>query len=85
MNSTRERSRDSWRTTLPLRHSDQQQETHTLQAPKPGHENPGESVKLPRRVWYKSQVASQEGHKCQTQKAGGLEQYKKHDQQVMEV
>ena len=36
--------------TLPLRHSEQQQGTHTLQATKPGHEDPGESVKLPRRV-----------------------------------
>ena len=48
MNSIRERSRDSWRTTLPLRYSDQQR--RNPYAPIPGHENPGESVKLPRRV-----------------------------------
>jgi len=50
MNNIRERSRDSWRTTLPLRYSDQQR--RNPYAPIPGHKNPGESVKLPRRVWY---------------------------------
>ena len=37
-----------WRFMLQLRHSDQQLgEIHTLQAPKPGHEDPGESDETP--------------------------------------
>ena len=46
---------------------------HPLLAPWPGHENPGESVKLPRRVVIWCQVASQDEHRCQVQKTGGLE------------
>ena len=38
---------------------------HTLQAPKPGHEDPGESDgNSPGEWWSKSQVASQDEHKC---------------------
>ena len=37
-----------WGSTLPLRHSDQQRgKIHTLQAPRPGHEDPGESDETP--------------------------------------
>jgi len=52
MNRTIECSRDSWRSTLPLRTLISNRTT--LPAPEPGHKNPGESVKLPRRVWYKA-------------------------------
>ena len=56
--------------TLPLRYSE-----HTLLAPWPGHENPGESVKLPRRavIWMPggepgwAQVSSTEDRRVRTQ------------------
>ena len=63
-----------WRSTPPLRHSDQQQGGSTRSnAPKPGHEDPGESDETPQASMIQSQVASQEDHKCQTQKTGRLE------------
>ena len=48
-------------------------EIHTLRAPRPGHENPGESVKLPRRVWYNAKWRAKDEYECQVQKTGGLE------------
>jgi len=36
---------------------------HTLQAPKPGHEDPEES-ELPGEWWCKSQMASMDKHMC---------------------
>jgi len=51
-----------------------------LQAPWPGHESPGESVKLPRRVWYKTRWrarVSTNGYnkRYQVQKTGLEHQY----------